>query len=162
MSRRKSEITGHTNERDFPHLVELELPLGGFRNKSLELESFHRERGITIRRGCGRHAGEQFHVRFCFPDAATADAFRERFGGTRLTYSPFKPGRPSGPRSRYQRSYAPRVVGGKVMTPADVRRLHKHLLETEKVSVISDEMRAVIENLWPELFYKLPPKKPQG
>jgi hypothetical protein len=28
------------NERDFPHLVELELPSGGFRNKSLELESF--------------------------------------------------------------------------------------------------------------------------
>ena len=26
MSRRKSEITGHMNERDFPHLVELELP----------------------------------------------------------------------------------------------------------------------------------------
>jgi hypothetical protein len=29
MSRRKSEIAGHMNERDFPHLVELELPLGG-------------------------------------------------------------------------------------------------------------------------------------
>jgi hypothetical protein len=26
MSRRKSEITGHMNERDFPHLVELKLP----------------------------------------------------------------------------------------------------------------------------------------
>jgi hypothetical protein len=36
MSRRKSEITGHMNERDFPHLVELELPSGGFRNKSLD------------------------------------------------------------------------------------------------------------------------------
>jgi len=82
---------------DFPHLVELELPSGGFRNKSLELESFHSERGITIRRGCGRHEEEQFHVRFCFPDAATADAFRERFGGRRLTYSPSKPGRPPGP-----------------------------------------------------------------
>jgi len=40
MSRRKSEITGHMNERDFPHHVELELPAGGFRDKSLELESF--------------------------------------------------------------------------------------------------------------------------
>jgi hypothetical protein len=45
-------------------------------------------------------------------------------GGKRLTYSPAKPGRPSGPRLRYQRSYSPRVVGGKVMTPADVRLLH--------------------------------------
>jgi hypothetical protein len=40
-SRRKSEITGHMNERDFPHLVELELPPGGFRHKTLEFESFH-------------------------------------------------------------------------------------------------------------------------
>jgi hypothetical protein len=27
---------------------------------------------------------------------------------------------------------------------------------------ISDEMRAVVEELWPELAHKLPPKKPQG
>jgi hypothetical protein len=161
MSRRKSEITGHVNERDFPHLVELELPPGGFRNKSQEFESFHRERRIVIRRGCGRHEGEQFHVRFCFPDATTADAFQGRFGGTRLTHSPPKPGRPSGPRLRYQRSYSPRVVDGRVMTPADLRRLHKHMLEFEKVSAISDEMRAVVESEWPELTHKLPPKKPR-
>jgi hypothetical protein len=61
----------------------------------------------------------------CFPDAATADAFQERFGGTRLTHSPSKPGRPCGPRVRYQRSCWPRVVDGKIMTPADLRRLHK-------------------------------------
>jgi hypothetical protein len=29
MSRRKGEVTGHMNERDFPHLVELELPPAG-------------------------------------------------------------------------------------------------------------------------------------
>jgi hypothetical protein len=76
MSRRKSEITGHMNERDFPNLVELELPPGGFRNKSLDFESFHRERGIPIRRGRGQHEGEQFHVRLCFPDAASLTPFR--------------------------------------------------------------------------------------
>ena len=108
MSRRKGEITGHMVELEFPHLVELELPPGGFRSQNLEFDVFHRERGIPIRRGRGRHEVEQFHVRFCFPDAATADAFHERFGGTRLTYSPFKPGRPAGPRVRYQRSYSPR------------------------------------------------------
>jgi len=27
---------------------------------------------------------------------------------------------------------------------------------------ISDEMRAVVEELWPELAHKLPSKKPQG
>ena len=122
----------------------------------------HRERSIPIRRGRGRHEAEQFHVRFCFPDGATADAFQERFGGTRLTYSPSKPGRPSGPRVRYQRSYSPRIVGGNVMTPADLRRLHKYMLEVEGIDHISDEMRAVVESEWPELAHKLPPKAPQG
>ena len=73
MSRRKSEITGHMNERDFPHLVELALPPGGIRDQSLEFNAFHHECGIPIRRGRVRHEVEQFHVRFCFPDAATAD-----------------------------------------------------------------------------------------
>jgi hypothetical protein len=159
MSRRKSEITGHMNERDFPHIAELELPPGGFRNKSQEFESFHRERRIIIRRGCGRHEREQFHVRFCFPNAATAEAFQGRFGGTRLTHSPSKPGRPSGPKARYQRSHSPHIVGDKVMTPADLRRLHKYMLEIKEISAISDEMRAVVESEWPELAHKLPPKK---
>jgi hypothetical protein len=163
MSRRKGEITGHINERDFPHLVELELPPGGFRSQSFEFDAFHRERSIPIRRGRGRHEVEQFLVRFCFPDAATADAFQERFGGTRLNYSPSKPGiRPSGPRARYQRSYSPRIVGGKVMTPADLRRLHKYMLDVEGIDHISDEMRAVVESEWPELAHKLPPKAPQS
>jgi hypothetical protein len=69
------------NERDFPHLVELALPPGSFRNRDLEFAAFHRDRGVPIRRGRGRHEGEQFHVRFCFPDASTADAFQEQFGG---------------------------------------------------------------------------------
>jgi uncharacterized protein with LGFP repeats len=39
-------------------------------------------------RGPGRNEAEQFYVRHCFPDAATADAFRDRFGGRRVTYTP--------------------------------------------------------------------------
>jgi hypothetical protein len=74
-----------------------------------------------------------------------------------VTHSPSKRGRPYGPRVRYQRSYSPRVVDGKIMTPADLRRLHKYMLEIEKVTVTSDEMRAVVEIEWPELAHKLPP-----
>jgi hypothetical protein len=118
------------NERDFPRLVELELPPGGLPSQNLEFDAFHREHGIPIRRGRGRHEAEQFHVRFCFPDTATADAFHQRFGGTRLTYSPFKPGRPTGPRARYQPSYSPRVVDGK---PADLR--------------LEDELRVIRQQL---------------
>jgi len=44
MTRRKFEITAHMNERDFPHIVELALPPGGFRSQSLEFDAFHRER----------------------------------------------------------------------------------------------------------------------
>ena len=65
-------------------------------------------------------------------------------------------------RPKKRRLYKPRIVGGNVMTPADLRRLHKYMLEIEKVTVISDEMRAVVESEWPELAHKLPPKKPRG
>jgi hypothetical protein len=79
--RRKSETVRLTNERDFPHLVELALPPEGFRKVFLEIDAFHRS----------RHEVKQFYIRFCFPDAATADAFRNRFGGECLTHAPGKP-----------------------------------------------------------------------
>jgi hypothetical protein len=88
MTRRKGEITGRMNERDFPHLVELALPSGGFGNRTAEFAAFHRERGIELRRGRGRNEGEQFYIRFCFSHAATAEAFQDRFGGELLTYAP--------------------------------------------------------------------------
>jgi hypothetical protein len=37
MTRRNREITGLANEQDFPHLVELALPPGGFRSVSLKI-----------------------------------------------------------------------------------------------------------------------------
>ena len=61
-----------------------------------------------------------------------------------------------------RRVYMSRVVGDQVMTSADLERLHKYMLEIEGIDHISDEMRAVVEELWPELAHKLPPKKPQG
>jgi hypothetical protein len=91
MTRRKREIVGLTNERDFPHLVELAVPPEGFRSAFLEFDAFHRERRIPVRRGRSRHEAEQFYIRFCFPDIATADAFRNRFGGECLTHAPDEP-----------------------------------------------------------------------
>jgi hypothetical protein len=91
MTRRKREIVGLTNEQDFPHLVELALPPGGFRSVFLEFDAFHRDRRIPVRRGRSRHEAQQSYIRFCFPDAATADAFRNRFGGECLTHAPLKP-----------------------------------------------------------------------
>jgi hypothetical protein len=62
---RKGEITGHQNERDFPHLVELPLPPGGFHGQLSEFDAFHRDRGLPVRRGRGRNGAEQFYVRSC-------------------------------------------------------------------------------------------------
>jgi hypothetical protein len=58
-----------------------------------------------------------------------------------------------------RRVYISRVVGNQVMTSADLERLHKYMLEIEGIDAISDEMRAVVEEEWPELVHKLPPKK---
>jgi hypothetical protein len=61
--------------------------------------------------------------------------------------------------TKKRRVYISRVVGNQVMTSADLERLHKYMLDIEGVDAISDEMRAVVEDLWPELIHKLPPKK---
>ena len=60
--------------------------------------------------------------------------------------------------SKKRRTYLPRIVGDKVMMPADLKRLHKYMLEIVHIDEISDEMRAVVESEWPELAHKLPPK----
>jgi len=91
MTRRKREIVGLRNERDSPHVVELALPLGPFRSVFLEIDAFHRERRIPVRRGRSRHEVKQVYIRFCFREIATADTFRNRFGGECLTYAPEKP-----------------------------------------------------------------------
>jgi hypothetical protein len=86
MIRRKGEIAARTNERDYPHLVELPLPPGGFGSTSEDMVAFHRERGIQIRHGRGRSDQGRFFVTYCFADPAHADAYRARFGGERLTF----------------------------------------------------------------------------
>jgi hypothetical protein len=61
--------------------------------------------------------------------------------------------------SKKRRVYQPGVGGDQVMTSADFERLHKKLLEFERIDFISDKMRAVVEELWPELAHKLPPRR---
>jgi hypothetical protein len=42
--------------------------------------------------------------------------------------------------------------------PAELQRIHAIVQDAVEVEVVSDEMRAVVETLWPELAYKLPPR----
>jgi hypothetical protein len=61
-----------------------------------------------------------------------------------------------------KRIYAPRIISDHVMAQEDFERLHKFLVDTEDLTEVSDDMRELIEEEWPELVYKLPPKVSQS
>jgi hypothetical protein len=62
--------------------------------------------------------------------------------------------------SKLKRIYAPRIISDHIMVQEDFERLHKFLLETEGLSEVSDDIRELVEDEWPELVHKLPPKVP--
>ena len=41
------------------------------------------------------------------------------------------------------------VIDGKMMEPRDLRQLHRHMLEADSISSISDELRNLVESEWP-------------
>jgi hypothetical protein len=67
-------------------------------------------------------------------------------------------------KTRHQRGnrqrfpYEPRVIGGKLMMPAELQAIHRYVVETPILENITEEVRAVVETVWPELMSKLPPK----
>ena len=63
---------------------------------------------------------------------------------------------------RMHRIYAPRVVADHLMMQDDFVRLHKFLVEMGDLSGVSDDLRKLIEDEWPKLTHKLPPKKPNA
>jgi hypothetical protein len=64
--------------------------------------------------------------------------------------------------SKPRRIYAPRIISDHVMVQEDFERLHKFLIETECLSEVSEDMRKLVEEEWPELVEKLPPKVSQS
>ena len=62
--------------------------------------------------------------------------------------------------SKLKRIYAPRIISDHIMVQEDFERLHKFLLETEGLLEVSHDMRQLVEDEWPELVHKLPPKVP--
>ena len=60
-----------------------------------------------------------------------------------------------------RRVYAPRVFDGRLIMSDEIGRI-KELFELERIEAVSDSMRELIEDLWPDLVHKLPPKKPQA
>jgi hypothetical protein len=64
--------------------------------------------------------------------------------------------------SKPKRIYLPRIISDHIMVQEDFERLYKFLLETDDLSEVSDDMRQLIEQEWPELVHKLPPKVPSS
>ena len=65
-------------------------------------------------------------------------------------------GTPRGDRRRFP--YEPRVVGGKLLMPAELQAIRRYVVETPVLNAVTEEIRAVVETVWPELISKLPPK----
>jgi hypothetical protein len=51
--------------------------------------------------------------------------------------------------------YEPLVMGGRLVMPAELQRVHRAVLDGAQVT---EDMRAVVEKRWPELVAKLPPR----
>ena len=63
--------------------------------------------------------------------------------------------------TKKRRTYQPRVFDGRVIISDEIeriQRIHKEVLEFERIEAISDPMRELVEDLWPELVHKLPPR----
>jgi hypothetical protein len=47
----------------------------------------------------------------------------------------------------------------RVITPDEIEQIHKQVLKFERIEAVFGPMRELIEDLWPELVRKLPPKR---
>ena len=74
------------------------------------------------------------------PDAPAEDWLINRKGQ--------KPWHPERNRRRF--TYEPRVIGGKLLMPA------RYVIETPVLKTVTEEIRAVVENVWPELISSFP------
>jgi hypothetical protein len=61
-----------------------------------------------------------------------------------------------------RRTYEPRIFEGRVMLPEEQEQIYTQLLMSKRMESVTDSMRELILEEWPELAHKLPPKPPQG
>jgi hypothetical protein len=79
--RYKGRPSEKTLARDYPHCVEIEVPLGGLGRQLDAMHDFHRQHGIKDQRGGWHRNGDRDFIRWRFADADTAAAFAQAFGG---------------------------------------------------------------------------------
>ena len=79
MSRYKGRHSAKAIERDYPHFVDIAMPLGGLGARLDAMYDFHARHGVKPQRGQGRHDANGSIVRWCFADPAIAAAFAKEF-----------------------------------------------------------------------------------
>jgi hypothetical protein len=89
LPQRKGEMTKRRIDRDFPHQVAILIPVGGLVARLMAMHKFCDTRSMSYKtRSDLRREPIADYVRFCFGDAAHADAFMAEFGGERITIEP--------------------------------------------------------------------------
>jgi hypothetical protein len=61
-----------------------------------------------------------------------------------------------------KRVYEPRIFEGRVMLAEEQEEIYMRLLTSKHMESVTDSMRELILEEWPELAHKLPPKRPHG
>ena len=83
MTRRyKGRPSNKTIARDFPFIVEIVVPPGGFGKRLNAMDTFHNQRGIQVAHVRHRHEDDSDFALWCFARRAIAEEFAAEFGGT--------------------------------------------------------------------------------
>lgn len=78
---RMKKVAAHANEREFPFVVQVVVPDGGFDWTLNAINAWHHYSRHPQRRGRRYYEGEREFWRWCFEGLEVAKAFRHQFGG---------------------------------------------------------------------------------
>jgi hypothetical protein len=79
MARYKGRSSLKSIERDFPHVVEIAVPMGGLGKTLDEMYEFHKRYGIHAKLSRGRHEDGRDYIRWRFADPTIAKSFATVF-----------------------------------------------------------------------------------
>jgi hypothetical protein len=85
----QGEITKRQVDRDYPHQIAILVPGTGLGERLMAMRRFCNARALPYKtRPDRRHQPPGVYMRFCFQNAAHADAFHTEFGGERFVIEP--------------------------------------------------------------------------
>jgi hypothetical protein len=79
MSRYNGRQSAKSIERDFPHFVDMVVPLGGLGKRLEAMYEWHAMHRIKPQRGHGSHDANGSIIRWCFADPVMAKSFATAF-----------------------------------------------------------------------------------